>query len=760
MAQWSKLLGTFLFCLFLLGGFSEIVYAGEMATAADVVKKTGKTSEGIQYTYYVDKRYGVCYKDPKTDVEELSFAFVQVDIYSAEYIVETTSTGNFYAYAYVHTPDGRKNAYTAYNNEGLAASTAKPVYTPDSIFCLETVGWKFVDTSYQNKTLWVPFPGQVYSYTVYDAQMKANCTYETFELSKNVLLGLAGLADEEWSQHILYYGANFQVSAIFRCSADGQETWSSKVSMKPETGQAVFSRSESFYSRRSPLVSTKYNLTGSKYANTYYTDSNLQDLLLYYPKYQYEILHISPDGTYLTWKNFPLNTIQKDGITYSSVWTIMSTRMMAYMMNRSLRFNGVLSYGQKPALQQVSSGIYWNAAEAQVEMRSSEYDLTRGIPTGEPVTVQVGVMPFYVKGTVRKITDWVNVECHLDISFNTKVKSEKYYYYQFSYQIPGKLYVRYQGYRSYTYWDLGDLDLFVLSKVKAEHGALDNPMDWQQGIALSYTYIQPDSHIQKGEVVKKNLYYGTINARVDLGVKALGESYLGSVQGRSDTLQVAGEWIVSDAGPVTQKQKTGKVQLAWTSQTKALIPNGEQKGAVEIIYNNLLQTGQYQTLRLSTGSIFVHDPVVAACRIMEGEKETTLLEPGRTYQLFWGEAHHRSIPGFGSGLFEKWIKNRQVVFSFPVEAEGKVYPAGSVVDLEKKTALLFTPLEKTETALIHCQVLAVNAPAGDVLMELGANLNPLCHGAYVDLVLEWKEENLPLPEIEETQPHLVPRGIY
>lgn len=294
---------------------------------------------------------------------------------------------------------------------------------------------------------------------------------------------------------------------------------------------------------------------------------------------------------------------------------------------------------------QAGGGIRIGAGE-----RGSEpFDVTLGIPTGEPL---------YVAGEISKL--WY--QCTYRHFFGTR-----------------------RG-KTYSYWTVEDLKLYSVTGIRVGNYAFDG-----EEVSVTVAY-------NPGVVLEQ---YGDAAEHLNSGDD--------QISVRNDYLEIDGHVLLDNnwqVGQTPEPDRLTEEERIPVYERGFLIPDTKQNGkefpSTAIGIYQRYQTEEEATVSISeVNPVTIHTPVVCRGQVSDERRWNQKIKPdvsraslilGRAFTVKIGtEGMHREIPGYGQRDYLKYTDGYQVRCPFEVYVGDTYYAAGSWIECPDGTLELYLP---------------------------------------------------------------------
>ena len=396
-----------------------------------------------------------------------------------------------------------------------------------------------------------------------------------------------------------------------------------------------------------------------------------------------------------------------------------------------------------PSSSEVVTTIGKSTPVVKTYNTSKQYDLSQGIPSSEVITNGISVDGWYGTVQIAKHTGAFTYTFTYRGSYD-ETKSGTYPYYDdlkkkwtskpYSYKITHTKYGSITKTVPYSYYYVGGMDLYTFQGATVENGAYNSGKIAYTGRGVQYqisidgitnpasvsnwnwTEAKNKYHVTEGNVSTSAItgISGDSGSDITAKAEAIVKSRVVAPTVRNDQVTVNGYTYMDGSdtnlnnSSVIEYKTVGASDYGNESYTaKTTIPDDTANG----LYSTTLQA-TYKQFGLKTDArktttekgtdailaayqanepVHVHTPVISAVSILDGEKQTQLINPSTevdyqlqldgTYTFKFDPAQHRDIQGYGwSGApskYDKYVKEKLVRYPFTVEVDGTYYDVDS-----------------------------------------------------------------------------------
>lgn len=467
-----------------------------------------------------------------------------------------------------------------------------------------------------------------------------------------------------------------------------------------------------------------------------------------------------------------LGYMDESGALYGEVYTtsagIMNARDWSDPQAILTHYNKALYFPPNPKMLvpiiglNRSDKIYFQYGEEErdrvntvqiqaITKEQPEFDVTKGIPTGEQIFLNCEVQKYYYQGVLIHYYGIAVVPVEIAVTYSYPVETEDgisttFYTSNFTYYVS----------RNYSYYRIDELKLHVIQNISVENGIFpDSPMEYNELYTERVTIERNrDSYMEiptyHAAVFGGDIESGGLSAAK---LKEIAENAAGEVWVRNDAFIIDGE-IILDGSFVEEEtreleRQQGERLLSFTGDYLT-IPHTKQNGIYDTYatayYKDALDLGgkEYDITRVN--EVVVHTPVVCKGGITDDIAHNQQITPTPYCSLILGRSFtvgistvgsHKDQPGYGTRDYEKYVKLRQVQFPFEVYDGDIYFAAGEWIDLPSQQKEFYLPVGVHEGDYrIRYRTIAKNADAKEGGMDLNeylANLSLINYGAYDEL---------------------------
>ena len=374
----------------------------------------------------------------------------------------------------------------------------------------------------------------------------------------------------------------------------------------------------------------------------------------------YITLHnVSPNTMIYVWSSVTSHEIETLGFNGTD-------EAVATLFVGEISSSGAMVSGNRGRDEQFTS------PETQVVIKADprgneRFDVSQGIPSGEPLYVNILASEYLYRLGVRQVTgsvtDTVTVY-HPDEEGNIVESQESFT-------------------RSYSYYEITSLEVYAIKSATLVNGALPGG---KITITPSAAYKRPDvefvdiaDHVSTG-----SSSYATTYDTTPEGIRAAASSSLPTLTVKNDILKINGKVIMSEHGFYSERLKPGLTNSDALFQSGLKIPpevlnqTYATTGTItyERVYSVNPRGAQEMTFPLEGNSVSVHTPVCIDMTISDEDaynqkpnpnEEISGLVLARPFTVsLSNQGPHRNIPGYGTRDYSAYVKNRQIRFDFDV----------------------------------------------------------------------------------------------
>lgn len=361
---------------------------------------------------------------------------------------------------------------------------------------------------------------------------------------------------------------------------------------------------------------------------------------------------------------------------------------------------------------------------------NEKYNVSLGIPSGEDLYL------YGVADQFKYCINWKKVTGYADIPVKvTKVYILQWYdrfgvYHAEQQSVDRWYYVR----RNYEYTCLQNAEKYDLKKAEISSECFDlcsREGFSAAGACLSKKYGDSRQHIRINAAPEYYAETSIINSMdyrrpiiPDEDFQSSAETVVSELTVWSDWLQINGEILLAD----TECSKAGKdLELALTipkqeiRKENIIIPEEtrnrtDYKSSVKLIYTCDSHNSEITNSNINT--VTVHTPVAVKASVTGNKENNENIHPSKS-DLVIGDkfilysssiGNHRTIKGYGTKNYEKYIKNTYVKMEFPVICGAKVYSENTWIEVSQTAVFRIPEYVKEGEYDIKCLTVAKNIP--------------------------------------------------
>ncbi|MEX3624897.1 DUF5704 domain-containing protein [Viridibacillus arvi] len=398
------------------------------------------------------------------------------------------------------------------------------------------------------------------------------------------------------------------------------------------------------------------------------------------------------------------------------------------------------------------------------------FDVTEGIPTSEDLKDEATTEEYLFNQLWNKkqgdVIYTIEVSKGYELKWNVKVDTVEggeqttgsvpmstTVYKKYVYEIP----------RLYKYWDIGKLEIYWLNQVELKNYAFDTENDiLKYGAELDYSVdhkLPVASHVEKANCAPVELGVKVVNGGDKMpevpdeedALKSKADAAIGQNKVRNDKVIfkdetiMNDEWVEKETPTPSDIPNSKKVTLdhrnITISNSKRNYYKAPSSGSV--LYDrieNIYGTGENQYEKgFGVNVVTIHTPIVLKGdtsdevdydqridRTPHKTKHVLILD--RVFRVdLSATGSHRSIPGYGTRDYTKYIDYKEVKFPFDVydEKKSKFYPKETWIRLAgtQTSANFFLPIWVPENQYkIHYREFAINSPTSNYGTEEQKNV--------------------------------------
>ena len=423
-----------------------------------------------------------------------------------------------------------------------------------------------------------------------------------------------------------------------------------------------------------------------------------------------------------------LGYMDESGILHGEVYTtaagIMNARAWADAQALRTHFNKAVSFPPLPGLLIPDAGkdeeerlrIAYGEEECRqcntLHIRAApeddpEFDVTKGIPTGEDAFVTGELQKYYYEGLLTHCYGMAAVPVEIAVTYTYPVETEEGITTE-SYTSNVTYYVN----RPYSYYKIERLQLYTLERVLVENEALP-VMPWERQELYTPRVVLERNRSSYMEIPTygTSVYGGDLSEGACISgeeLERIAEETAEDVWVRNDTFMIDGE-IVLDGSYARSRapepvQLHGKRLQAFRGEDMT-IPHTKRNDSYdtygEAVYRDILNNDLRYHVVKHTNTVVVHTPVVCKGGITDDRAHNQQIVPTGHFSLILGRSFmvgistvgtHKDQKGYGTRDYETYTASRQIRFPFEVY-DGQVYYAKDAwIDLPPGDHIFYLPV--------------------------------------------------------------------
>lgn len=387
-----------------------------------------------------------------------------------------------------------------------------------------------------------------------------------------------------------------------------------------------------------------------------------------------------------------------------------------------------------------------------IPLQEPQYDVTKGIPTGEHVVVNGELQKYYYECELAHYYGTVSVPVDIEVTYTYVIQEEDgpvsgTYSCQYTYN----------AVRPYSYYRIEQLDVFELDRVFVKNDALPaSPLQFTDMYEMTLQLERNRDIYMKIPSCQTSVYGGDISDGVGISSERLAEiaeAAAGNVWVRNDEWIIDGELILDGSFAQCRTREPVRQQgerLHSLIGKQATIPHTKQNGHYETyaqaFYRN---TSDLRTERQDikhVNEVVVHTPVVCKGGITDDIAHNQQIVPTRYLSLVLGRnftvgistvGQHKDQPGYGIRDYDIFVMRRQISFPFEVYDGVVRYAKNTWIELPSEGKSFYLPVGVHEgDYLIRYRTIAKNAESGSGCIDKNgylANEELPEYGAYDEL---------------------------
>lgn len=383
-----------------------------------------------------------------------------------------------------------------------------------------------------------------------------------------------------------------------------------------------------------------------------------------------------------------------------------------------------------------------------------QFDVAKGIPTGEQVVAEGNLQKYYYEGFLKHCFGIVPVPVEITVTYTYPVEtgqgiSTGTFTSSFTYYV-GKI---------YSYYRIEQMTLFTLKDVSVENQCLPtSPMEFCNLYEPRVTLEQNRESYLEMPKCRAFVFGGSLLDESGMTVnklEAIAEQAAEDVWVRNDALIIDGE-IILDGSFVSRETQEMKKQegarLNHFCSDAVTIPHTKRNDVNETYavasYEEFLQGERQEKVIYDVNEVVVHTPVVCKGGVTDDIAHNQQVIPTSYCSLILGRnfavgistsGDHKEQPGYGTGDYEKYTELLQVRFPFEIYDGETLLESGSWIDLPKEQKHFYLPVSTHEgNYRIRFRTIAKNAGAKKGSMERSeylANFSMENYGAYDEMTV-------------------------
>lgn len=437
-----------------------------------------------------------------------------------------------------------------------------------------------------------------------------------------------------------------------------------------------------------------------------------------------------------------LGYMDENGTLYGEVYTtaggIINARDWADAGALRTHYNKALSFPPIPDMVsqeeennekrlRIRYGKEECAENNTVRIRSSEFEVTKSIPTGESVKTDGELQKYYYAGILAHHYGSVSVPVEIRVTYTYPIETENGII-RGSFTSAETYYVS----RNYSYYRIDELNLYTLWGLEVENEALPVfPLEFRKLYQADVTLVRDRDSYMKIPTFRTSVYGGDIadgDCISGQELAQLAERTAGEVWVQNDELVIDGEVILD--GSLTQRSTSGPKQpsgarLQPFSGENLTIPHTKRNDSYHTyavaLYQNVFSGGREAQVVKHRNPVVVHTPVTCKGGITDDIAHNQQVSPTPYFSLILGRSFtvgvstigtHKKEKGYGTRDYEKYVALRQVRFPFEVYDGTVHYEKHVWIDLPPEQKSFYLPVGVHEgNYRIRYRTIAKNADA-------------------------------------------------
>lgn len=440
--------------------------------------------------------------------------------------------------------------------------------------------------------------------------------------------------------------------------------------------------------------------------------------------------------------------MDEDGVLHGEVYTtaagIMNARDWADAQTLKTHFNKAVSFPPLPDMIQEGEGEdeeervkisygkeeYKNCNTVRIQAtpkEAPEFDVEKGIPTGEDVFVSGQLQKFYYDGVLVHCYGTVAVPVEIAVTYAYLIETEKgasvdTFISRYTYYVN----------RSYSYYKIEKLKLYALSWISVENEALPvSPLEYGDLYTPDLAMVCDRDEYMMVPTYGTTAYGGNISygeSITDEELQEIAEKTVENVWVRNDSLCIDGEVILDgayaqEAAPEPVKQQGRRLQ-AFQSEDMAISHrkrNDSYDTYAVAAYREVLGERLAKHTVKHVNPVIVHTPVACKGGITDDIAHNQEVVPTSHFSLVLGRSFtvgistagtHKDQPGYGTRDYKTYTAIRQIRFPFEVYDGSTRYKKDVWIQLPADQKTFYLPVGVHEGDYqIRYRTIAKNAAA-------------------------------------------------
>lgn len=341
-----------------------------------------------------------------------------------------------------------------------------------------------------------------------------------------------------------------------------------------------------------------------------------------------------------------------------------------------------------------------------VRAPEEDFDVAKGIPTGEELCAGGQAQKYYYEGVLRHYYGTAAIPVEVEVTYSYPVETEEgvgtgYVTKSFVYPVE----------RAYSYYRIERLSLFRIRDVFIENGAFPvSPMELRNVYVPRVTLEQNRDSYMELPRCRVSLYGGSLldgGGLTAAELEAAAEQAAGDIWVRNDAFFIDGEMILDGSfvrKRTREMEKQSGARLLTLSTQTAEIPHTKRNDVYETyasaVYEEVFERRKEERAVTNVNAVTVHTPVVCKGGVTDDIAHNQQVVPTSHFSLILGRnfevgistfGKHKEQPGYGVRDYGKYTKLLQVCFPFEVYDGGTWIAADRWIDLTREQKRFYLP---------------------------------------------------------------------